>query len=160
MIKNKMGYLVLFGLVALFFSLTMFFKKDNVHERLLEAARQGLVTVAQDCINRGADVAIKDKTGWTPLHYAAGLGHQKIVAILLDHGAQVNANNKIGLTPLQLAKGGGHKEIETMLVKCGAKQEALHLSEGTRELQAHLDSGYKEMLEAFAEQDQVGTTKT
>ena len=45
----------------------------------------------------------KDDDGWTPLHEAAGKGHNKEVAeLLIDNGADVNAKG-FGGTPLDRA---------------------------------------------------------
>ena len=60
------------------------------------------VAVAQSLLDRGA--AIKaDKTGWTPLHLAAGLAELNITNRLLDLGADINARTVDGSTSLHVA---------------------------------------------------------
>ncbi|KAM0426108.1 hypothetical protein ACHAPT_008739 [Fusarium lateritium] len=65
------------------------------------------------CLERGADVNLKDCFGETALHYAAGNGHLEVVKILLRYGANDEMRNKKGLIPLQGAltkkRGQYHK---------------------------------------------------
>lgn len=52
---------------------------------------------------RGADVNTPDKTGKTPLHYAAALNNAQCVEELLQCGANPNAADDTGKTPLMYA---------------------------------------------------------
>nr|WP_255581766.1 ankyrin repeat domain-containing protein [Cupriavidus sp. AU9028] len=61
-----------------------------------------------------------NKTGWTPLHYAATNGHTEIVRLLLDHSAYVDAESPNGTTPLMMAARGGHAETIKLLLDEGA----------------------------------------
>lgn len=61
-----------------------------------------------------------NKTGWTPLHYAATNGHYDIVKLLLDHSAYVDAESPNGTTPLMMAARGGHIEVVKLLLDEGA----------------------------------------
>jgi hypothetical protein len=47
----------------------------------------------------------KDKSGETPLHWAALMDHKDVVLALLAYKADVNAKNNIGATPLHRAAG-------------------------------------------------------
>ncbi|KAJ8937888.1 hypothetical protein NQ318_021711 [Aromia moschata] len=58
-----------------------------------------------------------DDHGFSPLHWAAMKGHNKIVEMLLLRGARVNATNRGDDTPLHLAAAHGHREIVHMLLR-------------------------------------------
>ena len=68
-----------------------------------------------------------DKSGWTPLHFAAQAGQIDIVEFLIAKGADVNAENLSGVTPLQFAADKAHKEIAELLIEKGA-DVSLHLA--------------------------------
>ncbi|KAF8487465.1 hypothetical protein DFH94DRAFT_706533 [Russula ochroleuca] len=67
-------------------------------------------------IERGADVAARNRDGETPLHgvskpvsYSFQLQRlAEVSRILLEQGADVNAKNKYGLTPFHLASRSWH----------------------------------------------------
>jgi ankyrin repeat protein len=58
----------------------------------------------------------------TALHLAAGLGHEKVVQILINNGANVHCESQDGRTALQLAKNNGH---ETVIQLIRAKTQSL-----------------------------------
>ncbi|CAH1119591.1 unnamed protein product [Phaedon cochleariae] len=58
-----------------------------------------------------------DDHGFSPLHWAAMKGHNKIVEMLLLRGARVSATNRGDDTPLHLAAAHGHREIVGMLLR-------------------------------------------
>ncbi|MCV4600843.1 ankyrin repeat domain-containing protein, partial [Escherichia coli] len=68
-------------------------------------------------ISRGADV---NKTGWTPLHYAASQEDVRIVRLLLDHHAYIDAESPNKTTPLMMAARYGSEEIARHLLDEGA----------------------------------------
>lgn len=89
----------------------------------LETGSNAMVTPAQDDLSEAisggdearaiamleADPALvkaSDRDGWTPLHAAAAVLNERIVAWLLDHGSEVNRRGKEGRTPLDLAAAG------------------------------------------------------
>jgi hypothetical protein len=76
----------------------------NSHDEtpLMLAVIQGEVEVARELIEKGADV---NKTGWTPLHYAASKGHLELIHLLLDEDAYIDAESPNGTTPLMMAAG-------------------------------------------------------
>ena len=51
----------------------------------------------------GADIAIADIEGWTPLNSASLSGHVDVVKLLLEKGADVTAARTDGRTPLNSA---------------------------------------------------------
>ena len=70
---------------------------------LMMAALKGHLQAARTLIELGADV---NKTGWTPLHYAASSnqpGQEDIAALLLEHHAYIDATSPNGTTPLMMS---------------------------------------------------------
>lgn len=66
----------------------------------------------------------KDSLKRTPLHIAAFMGNNEIVAILIAHGANVNIQAQDGMTPLHFASRKGHLDVVKTLVKYGASAKA------------------------------------
>lgn len=98
--------------------------KTNVETRtrddespLMMAALKGHLDLARKLIGRGADV---NKTGWTPLHYAATGGHVAIIDLLLEHHAYIDAESPNGTTPLMMAAQYGSIEAVKVLLEAGA----------------------------------------
>jgi RNA polymerase sigma factor (sigma-70 family) len=60
------------------------------------------------------------RAGWTPLHYAAGMGFGALVQPLLDRGADPSHRDEEGKTPLDVAIDANHSDIATMLRSRGA----------------------------------------
>jgi RNA polymerase sigma factor (sigma-70 family) len=78
-------------------------------------------------IERGADVTLArggtglKRAGWTPLHYAAGLGFTELVRPLLDRGADPSRHDQEGKTPLDVATDANHSDIVDVLRARGVK---------------------------------------
>ncbi|MHB1125060.1 MAG: ankyrin repeat domain-containing protein [Ramlibacter sp.] len=84
---------------------------------LMMAALKGHLELARQLIDRGADV---NKTGWTPLHYAATGGHLAIMELLLEHHAYIDAESPNGTTPLMMAAQYGSIDAVKLLLEAGA----------------------------------------
>lgn len=84
---------------------------------LMMAALKGHSDLARRLIERGADV---NKTGWTPLHYAATGGHLAIMELLLEHHAYIDAESPNGTTPLMMAAQYGSIDAVRLLLTAGA----------------------------------------
>jgi uncharacterized protein len=87
---------------------------------LMIAAIKGHLAPAQRLIQRGAEV---NKTGWTPLHYAASRAEPDSVAmarLLLEHHAYIDAESPNRSTPLMLAAMYGHTDVARLLLEEGA----------------------------------------
>jgi RNA polymerase sigma factor (sigma-70 family) len=82
---------------------------------------------AQLLIERGADVTAAragagwKRAGWTPLHYAAGLGFGALVIPLLDRGADPSRRDEEGKTPLDVAIEASNHDIADALRARGAR---------------------------------------
>ncbi|MDD2714226.1 MAG: ankyrin repeat domain-containing protein [Simplicispira sp.] len=87
---------------------------------LMLAALKGHTEIAKTLIARDADV---NKTGWTPLHYAASgeePQHLAVMALLLEHHAYIDAASPNGTTPLMMAAQYGTAEGVQLLLQEGA----------------------------------------
>ena len=84
---------------------------------LMFAAYINNLDLAKHLINRGADV---NKTGWTPLHYAATNGHIAMARLLLEHHAYIDSPSPNGTTPLMMAAQYGTPLICKLLLEEGA----------------------------------------
>jgi ankyrin repeat protein len=71
-------------------------------------------------IEAGAKVDVPNKSGETPLCFAALNGNLKLVAELIVDGADVNNSHNESATPLCYAAQNGHLEVVSALLKYGA----------------------------------------
>jgi ankyrin repeat protein len=98
--------------------------KTNVEVRtpqdesaLMLAALKGHTELAKKLVARGADV---NKTGWTPLHYAATYGHLEIIRLLIEQHAYIDAESPNKTTPLMMAAHYGTPAAVKLLLDEGA----------------------------------------
>lgn len=64
--------------------------------------------IVQYLLEKGADVNLCNKSGWTPLHHASFYGNNETVKLLLQSKSSVTVKNKFGASPLSVAAAGGH----------------------------------------------------
>ena len=93
------------------------FRTANDESALMLAALKGYFPACAELITRDADV---NKTGWTPLHYAATGGHLKVVQLLLENHAYIDAASPNGSTPLMMAAMYGTVDAVKALLDAGA----------------------------------------
>lgn len=62
----------------------------------------------------------KQRSGFTPLHWAAEYGRVEVVDLLLRSGADINATENHGETPLQIAVRGDQFHVIKLLIEGGA----------------------------------------
>lgn len=84
---------------------------------LMLAALKGQLELAEKLVKKGADV---NKTGWTPLHYAASNGHVEVIKLLLENYAYIDAESPNSSTPLMMASMYGSPEAVKLLLDEGA----------------------------------------
>jgi ankyrin repeat protein len=84
---------------------------------LMLASMAGMVEVCKRLIALDADV---NKTGWTPLHYAASGGHIEVIKLLLNHSAYIDAESPNQTTPLMMAAMYGSPQAVELLLAEGA----------------------------------------
>lgn len=106
----------------------------------------GLYTVVSECIKRGQiNLDSQNIGGWTPLMYAAYIGHDNIANLLLEAGVNVNATTGKGLTPLMLAASCGNESIAYFLLQQGAELELKDLRGWTALLHC-TSTGHQQMV--------------
>ena len=84
---------------------------------LMLASIKGQLDLAELMIKKGADV---NKTGWTPLHYAASGAHLPVMKLLLENFAYIDAESPNGTTPLMMASMYGSTAAVKLLIDEGA----------------------------------------
>jgi len=96
------------------------------------AADKGHVEIAEFLLKQGANVNVKDKDGYTPLHNTADsflkgfprkgteADRNRIAALLLKYGARVNATINHGETPLHRAALTNNVALVHLLLENGA----------------------------------------
>ncbi|KAL1632792.1 hypothetical protein SLS56_003282 [Neofusicoccum ribis] len=95
-------------------------KSEQGETILWLAVKESRSAVAEYLLNRGADVTIAEKSGWTPLHSAAEWNRMEMVRSLVGHGADVNAKGGSGFTPLRFAVTRGNVDVAAYLLEHGA----------------------------------------
>lgn len=98
---------------------------------LCTACSVGQYSCVQQFLADGIEIVDLDqynRDGWTPLMYAAYVGHDNIVNLLLDFPVDVNARSRTkknyGATPLMLASSCGNETVVYFLLQNGAKIDA------------------------------------
>jgi ankyrin repeat protein len=86
---------------------------DSGETALMMAALKGHAEWVPRLVERGAKI---DRSGWTPLHYAATGPQSSIVAWLLDKGATVDSRSPNGTTPLMMAARYGSEDSVKLLL--------------------------------------------
>ncbi len=63
----------------------------------------GVLELARDLLNRGANSNSRSAAGVTPVMVAAGHNNPSVLGLLVQNGADLNAKNDLGKTPLMIA---------------------------------------------------------
>ncbi|XP_067234187.1 ankyrin repeat and SAM domain-containing protein 3 [Chanodichthys erythropterus] len=123
----------------------------NVPLDLHTACSIGQYDVVAECIRRGdVDLDGKNIGGWTPLMYAAYIGHDSIANLLLETGVSVNTTTSKGLTPLMLAASCGNESIAYFLLQQGAQLECKDVRGWTALLHSTA-TGHQQMVKFLLE---------
>jgi ankyrin repeat protein len=116
------------------------------------AAEKGHIKITEFLIKQGANVNVKDKDGYTPLHNTADsflkgfprkrteANRNRIAALLLKHGALVNATINNGDTPLHGAALTNNVALVQLLLENGANPN-IQQSQGMTPLHFALVAG-------------------
>ena len=113
---------------------------------IMLAALKGQQEVVEKMIKKGADV---NKTGWTPLHYAASGGHVAVISLLLENSAYIDAESPNGSTPLMMAAMYGTSHAVKFLLQEGA-DATLKNQQGLTALQFAERAGQPDSADAIA----------
>ena len=92
-------------------------RNDKDESVLMLSALKGYLSLVKQLVENDADV---NKTGWTPLHYAASGGHVSVIEFLLENSAYIDAESPNGSTPLMMAAMYGSPESVKVLIQAGA----------------------------------------
>lgn len=103
-------------------------EKDSVNDEnimkkraLIFAAQMGYQVIARSLLEKGADSAVKDADGLTPLHWAAMQGDKAMVELLIKKGkASINALDHLRRTALCHAVRSGRAAVLGTLLQNGA----------------------------------------
>ncbi|MDQ8191980.1 ankyrin repeat domain-containing protein [Roseibacillus persicicus] len=103
--------------------------KDSEGNRLVEiAARQGLVWLVKDLIDRGASFGgaehLEDDEQIHLSHVAAEAGEPELIEILANRGADLSATNQYGESPVHIAIGSGSFDVLKPLFQQGVSLDA------------------------------------
>ncbi|KAF5712420.1 ankyrin protein [Fusarium mundagurra] len=123
------------------------------------AAYFGLSELVEHILDMGAAVDSADRTGRTPLSYAAEQGYDAIVVMLLEMGAKVDSqdgevvtkhyyNRNAGRTPLSFATQQGHEAAVHILMANGASSSVRSKS-GRTPLSYAVENGRESLVRLF-----------
>lgn len=88
------------------------------------AARNGHDEIASMCLQNGAKMDLRTRSGDTPLHAAALRGHVDAIRVLVQNGANINARNTDGDTPFSEAVLSKNLDAAKWLLKNGPNIDA------------------------------------
>lgn len=98
--------------------------KDKMNYELLNAIYTGKEDIVSDLLSKGANPNARSpknwKIEWTPLHYVALNGNQKIARELMKYKPDLDAQAQDGDTPLNIAILNNNQEIIHLLLAAGA----------------------------------------
>jgi ankyrin repeat protein len=92
-------------------------RAENGNSAIMLAAWKSNVSAVKTLIEKGANV---NQPGWSALHYAASVGNEEIVKMLLVKKATVDAFSPNKTTPLMMAARSGHTGTAKILLDNGA----------------------------------------
>eukprot|EP00904_Undaria_pinnatifida_P008498 jgi/Undpi1/4779/HiC_scaffold_19.g08132.m1 len=118
------------------------------------AASQGMLSAARQMLKESCsdqEVSCKterlsnlmDGSGRSPLHWAAIMGQNDVMCLLLDHGASLDCRDPLGRTPLFSAAAFGQVTAVKLLLERGAEKDGQD-SRGLTPLHAAASGGHLE----------------
>ena len=124
---------------------------------LEEAAASGNLHTVRLLLECGEDPNLRDRDGWSAIHWAAEEGHLEIVRLLLGAGANLNAVSSYGTSPLHCAANGGHVSIVSLLLQRRADplKSTCH---GWTALHHAAFMGHSHTVQSLLEDDRIRST--
>jgi uncharacterized protein len=126
--------------------------RGPLHKVLPNCMRGTEVAEARRLLAEGYDPNARDKSGWTPLHFAAQGNAVDLAECLLTGGAAVDTRDEHGNTPLSTAvfNSRGHGEMIALLRAYGADSYAQN-NHGVSPLSLARDIGNYDVAQFFAD---------
>lgn len=84
-----------------------------------------LETVVQLVDEFKANVNVKDRRQWRPLHYACAMGHREVAEFLTRRGVDIGARDIDGATAAYRAKEKKHEQIVSFLLESDDKDDIM-----------------------------------
>lgn len=110
-------------------------------DRVYSASRAGDLPALQRALDDGCSTQEADANGNMPLHFAANLGHDDVIRLLLEVGAPASTPNKNGITPLHVAVYSGQVDAVSQLLSAGAPASPIDKA-GNTPLYIAADNGH------------------
>lgn len=123
-------------------------KAKNGDTALMLASYKGAVELVKSLLARGAE---PNRPGWTALHYAAFVGNNEVVQVLLDAAAYIDAEAPNKNTPIMMAAYGGHVFTVKLLLDEGA-DATLKNDRGLTALDLAATANHKDIVEGLTYQ--------
>ncbi len=120
-------------------------KSRNGDNALMIACYKGNKAAVEALLRKGSEV---NRPGWAPLHYAAAIGSNEIVQLLLDKSAYIDAESPNKTTPIMMAARGGHIYTVKLLLDEGA-DATLKNDLGMTAIDFARNHGYKDIVEGL-----------
>jgi ankyrin repeat protein len=121
-------------------------KSRNGDTALMIAAYKGKKREIKALLEKGAE---PNKPGWTALHYAAAIGNNEIVQLLLDKSAYIDAESPNMTTPIMMAARSGHILTVKLLLDEGA-DATLKNEQGMSAIDFASKFGFDDIVEGLA----------
>ncbi|KAJ4250937.1 hypothetical protein NW762_011587 [Fusarium torreyae] len=98
---------------------------------LLWAAANGKYEIAEQLLQKGSNVDMKDNDDNTALLLSVSKGNKAMTGLLLKHGASLETKNKTGDTPLSMTAYKGHASTTALLLEKNANIESRNNDQST-----------------------------
>ncbi|XP_034548966.1 ankyrin repeat domain-containing protein 39 isoform X2 [Notolabrus celidotus] len=131
----------------------------SVHQTLNEmdfergiwsAAMDGDLERVKSLSQRGTDPNLRDKGGYTALHYASRSGHHSVCTFLLENGACASPQTPGGATPLHRSAYCGHLDVVRLLLHHRADPMICD-DDGASSLHKAAERGHEEVCQLLLE---------
>ncbi|KAL8217023.1 hypothetical protein R6Q57_023860 [Mikania cordata] len=123
---------------------------------LFTAAERGFVEVVNELLPyvTKEGLALKNRSGFDPLHIAAREGHQEIVKIFLDHDPGLSKTvGQSNSTPLTTAAARGHSSVVNELLSRDSSLVYVKRSNGKNALHLAARQGHVDIVTALLKKD-------